>query len=325
MTTACVQPVGTWAPIDLPESAAVLPGGVMVSCTPDGFCMSVVSTGEGSSYVAVGNLGGSWRAVAPTSDDVRAVSCASVTFCAVGGFDSLGVWDGTTWRSASTASVWGTDEGDLPLESVSCGSPALCVAVTNGHTARWDGQQWRDTGSLGDGISQVSCVTAAFCLAGMGVDGSLHRWDGQQWTKHQRPGSARVTADAITCWAVDACRIAGADLVQQTPPNPRALRTPWHAVWNGRELLAAPAPSSQATIARARLSCSAPSRCLLLGTGPEPASILAGNPPAWRSAPAPRGEPTFHDVSCARDTCLAGGAAVAGAGPVPVAYRWIQR
>ncbi len=140
------------------------------------------------------------------------------------------------WHQAQT---WGPLTRATQLAAVSCSSTRDCTAVgfyTNGHNGTlsktlvesWDGARWSIVPSAnvpgrGDGLSGVSCVSAAACVAvgsynhPVGAHFSpaatlVESWDGRKWSIVPSPNEGLASdsdelnsvscASSITCVAV---------------------------------------------------------------------------------------------------------------------------
>ena len=97
-----------------------------------------------------------WGAATYFPTYLRAVSCASTSFCAAVDANGFAVtWDGSTWSTPVAV-----DPG-VALNGVSCVSSSFCVAVSGspGTASFWNGTSWSTPVTTGDGseLDAVSC------------------------------------------------------------------------------------------------------------------------------------------------------------------------
>ena len=145
------------------------------SCVASGFCMALTTAApyrfNGTTWAATSFPG--------RADQLTSLSCTSATFCVAteAGDNELSSWifDGLHWTNVEIGTAF-----RYPTH-VSCVSETFCLAVDNlGHSARFDGASWTPTAASGvDGIGVVSCVSAAFCMAG--TDRSALVFSGTTW------------------------------------------------------------------------------------------------------------------------------------------------
>ena len=147
-----------------------------ISCTSATSCLAVGDAipSSGSGPLTEKWDGTAWSIVASPKIVLTSVSCWSSTGCfAVGsGYNRVLAWDGTKWSVA-------VSDPDNSLLGVSCSSSTYCIAVGGddagfGAVASaelWDGKHWsliagpKPSGVIGSGLSGVSCVAGAGCLA----------------------------------------------------------------------------------------------------------------------------------------------------------------
>ena len=253
-----------------------------VSCASATFCVaggyyqdsanqyqSFVSTWNGSIWTSQEiagalNLGGSSWA--------QAVSCASPTFCAVGGYyyDSAGnsqpyvaTWDGTAWTSQEVAA---SSAGSIAeVYSVSCVSATFCVAggafqpsgsAYQSFVATWNGTTWTSqeiVGALNAGgnsqVNSVSCTTSTFCVAGGYYADVAHHsqsfvstWNGSTWIDQEVAGALNVAGDSlvnsVSCSTLSFC-VAGGSYAAVLGQSQSFVSTWNGSTWSDQELAGA--------------------------------------------------------------------------------------
>ncbi|HEX9032603.1 MAG TPA: hypothetical protein VF834_12215 [Streptosporangiaceae bacterium] len=319
------------------------PGLDGVSCISASFCEAVGITDEpgytdSTAFAETWN-GSSWSLQAVPSPAgatgvlLKAVSCASATFCeAVGSYLSSSYtilslaeeWNGTTWTLQSTPSQTASAPAPTQLDGVSCVSATFCEAVDfYGLLAeRWNGTSWRahsvavPSGTSSPGLYAVSCRSRTFCeVVGTYVDPSssaaltlfAERWDGTSWHEQSVPNSASwKTPTAVSCASAAACETVGYKEVYTTGGDT------FHAiaeVWNGTSWQAQ-RPTSASGTALTELngvSCAAANACE--AGGALPVRMEAWNGTSWATQPAvvPLGAASnaLGAVSCASATFCA--------------------
>jgi hypothetical protein len=276
--------------------------------------------------------GAEWRVVRVRRSGLRIlsrVSCVSARACVAvgavlrGGYPSVSaaVWDGRVWRAGAPRRPVG--ETYSGLDDVSCISARSCVAVgvySSGRSERfrtlvqtWNGRKWTlrsspspRVGEEGSALRGVACFSARFCMAvgyryaGPGA-ALVERFDGAAWTLSSTPrpaASGTVSTLGVECPAKRWCVGVGfwAD---------RGGRRYAHALlqtWDGRRWRVEPVPAPAGAISTllATVSCSAPDRCMALGSystadelagdGTEDAGgplVLVWNGTAWTIGAAP--------------------------------------
>lgn len=174
------------------------------------------------------------------SDQLRAVSCASSSFCmaAGSGYAKTGsgtvaaplaeAWNGRTWSLTAVPKPGGDPD---EFFGVSCVSSAFCVAVGWYYDATaaayrtlaetWNGTTWSITPtpspSVQSALEGVSCTGPASCRAVGYYDSShsgfktlVESWNGQAWTVTPSPSPAPDSVLAgVSCWSADGCVAAG--------------------------------------------------------------------------------------------------------------------
>jgi hypothetical protein len=149
----------SWSPVTTADPATTVLDSV--SCPTTSFCATVGDGGDAVLY-----QDGTWGLPDKIDPGVelKAVSCASASFCvAIAGNDAAVFSDGQ-WGKA-TAAESGSPFG---LVAVSCVSSSFCMAVDGGGSAlTFNGSTWSAPASLGiNEVNSVSCSSASFCLAG---------------------------------------------------------------------------------------------------------------------------------------------------------------
>ena len=215
-----------------------------MSCVSVSFC---VATG---SYTIAGSAvqtlvqhwdGVSWTVVSSpnvgtNTNELRSVSCVSVSFCVATGLYTIGGsmaqtlvehWNGASWAVVSSPNV-GTNTNTL--ESVSCVSVSFCVAtgVHGGGSPlfqtlveHWDGVSWTvvpspNVGVIANLLYSVSCVSVSFCVATGAYDGVLpvqtlvEHWDGASWAVVSSPNDGTTSLlYSVSCVSATECVAVG--------------------------------------------------------------------------------------------------------------------
>jgi hypothetical protein len=165
-------------------------GAEFIDCPSITFCLAVQAS-QGTAYIY---RSGTWTQQSPqdVGEWVDSMSCASATLCVLVRSGITQVFNGSSWTTYS-------GHTGLPAESgihVSCATNTFCVAVGRdgaagrndfaAHSA--DGATWIRYGQIGSGAEElysVSCVSAQFCMAGIG-DGKVTTFNGTTWSAPQR-------------------------------------------------------------------------------------------------------------------------------------------
>jgi hypothetical protein len=329
---------------------------VGISCTRRSFCMAVGAgfsrDGLACESAAAWN-GARWRAfpaLNPCADDgntFTGVSCVSAAMCLAVG-DNLSndakspmtlaeAWNGKNWQVLATPTP-GVASG---LSAVSCPTRSFCMAV--GFTdfdhsppcpefscnivLTWNGStlQQVDTPGAG-GLSAVSCVSAASCIA---VSGSqAMAWDGATWTQLTlaQPGTAGMSLPGMACWSGTGCMAVGAYRTLDGASLPLAEQ------WNGStwQVRRTPGPGD-AFDGLSGVSCPAVRSCMAVGSrinGSDVQVTLAErwDGRRWRVLATPSPGPHLNvldGVSCPTATnCMAVGYYDAGTNEQAFAEQW---
>ena len=292
-----------WTAQTVPGSAGS--GGLQgVSCTSRGFCEAIGEyyNNPNDDPVAARWNGTAWTSQAAPSPakstvaHMNAVSCVSASACEAGGYFQLQVtsndpkalaegWNGDAWQLQSAVAPPGATSNELG--GVSCVSATFCVAV-GGHNDSagnqailaelWNGQKWTiqsvpalpnpsDSSSFGNGLDQVSCVSAQFCEAvGAGSAGAFAlMWNGTSWTLQTLPGIEDVDPQAVSCPSADFCMMVDGFAQAET--------------WDGTSWSAAPTPTGLTFIGS--VSCVSATFCNVVGGGDEDSLAAQWNGTSW--------------------------------------------
>ena len=214
---------GAWR--DAPSASRSVRLLTALSCVSKTFCVAIGTSASASrsTSFAVTWTGKGWRApvklysgsgMAALYGTVRAVSCASRSFCiAVGGQVGSSVFNGSRWRERPGATS-GTDGQGV----VACASSEFCVSVHDANANYWNGSAWRfaANSSLSSGaiagvngfVYGLTCVSASFCVAA-DRGGAPLVWNGSAWRSttvapHDPDGFA-----SVSCVTVRFCAAGG--------------------------------------------------------------------------------------------------------------------
>lgn len=315
-----------------------------------------------------------------TGSQLRAVSCASANACVAVGFSLLGDerrtrkmtafaerWDGLKWRLLTLAKV--PKSKFTQLLGVSCTAATSCTAVGNDNAAeslveRWNGRTWmvqrtphpRTSVYRFTFLNGISCPSSNACVAVGESDTGLsfshayntyrslaERWDGRRWSIEATPrpqGANEAFLDGVSCVAVNTCRAAGWDDLNQPHPGEGLMVGLLAESWSGSQWAIQPvpqAPEPLSTLEFGAVSCTSVTQCIAVGDGAK------GNSPgtdfgavtaqesgegwALLTTPTPLGEryAGLSAVSCTSgDACTAVGDVDNGQGSAvqPLIERW---
>ena len=323
-----------------------------VSCLTATFCMAVGSEFimvtapcTGTCILALTWNGSTWQqAGTPGNGGLSAVSCVNAASCvAVSGSQAM-AWDGTAWTPLMLAQP-GTARRSLP--GIACLSGTACMAAGAYSTSdgaslplaeQWNGSTWRvrrtpGPGDAFNGLSGVSCTSAARCMAvGNRINDSdvqvtlAERWDGRRWLvlPAPSPGPNLNVLNGISCPTAANCMAVG--YYYDAAGNRQALAEQW----NGASWTTLAIPHNGALRA---VSCPAASRCMAVGSylslSPERTHTLTAtwDGTAWTVRPSPdlsRSITELTGVSCTGSSnCIAVGDDDSGGGPLhPLSARW---
>jgi hypothetical protein len=269
---------------------------------------------------------------AATEDELKSVSCGSITLCVAVGRDLyrknsfVDLWNGTEWKFLQST----TGE----IKHVSCASAVACVAVgaSNSGTAQsWliyaEGKSWvisesippNPAGGTEAVLQGVSCTATACTAVGSYQSGSgykplVERWNGSTWSLQTAPnpaeGSAVNAMLSVSCSSSTSCMAVG-----------EAASKPVAEIWNGSEwsLTSPPNPAGAKGAKLTGVSCAEhSSSCMAVGSyyetaGNEKTLTERWNGSSWSivSSPNPseaKGFVNLIDVSClSPNSCFAGG------------------
>jgi hypothetical protein len=194
------------------------------------------------------------------------VSCLSATDCFAAGSHAGGGRVSSTlierWNGHGFSIVPSPSPSPFnnELDGISCVSAAFCVSVGSADTnlktltliESWNGSRWSVVPSPSPGgvtgidvLSDVSCVSAAFCIAvgsygPVNLNNSLiESWNGSRWSVMPSPrgsGSGAVL-NAVTCLAVTDCMAVGNYF------TPAGQDRTLAATWNGTTWAVVPTPN----------------------------------------------------------------------------------
>jgi uncharacterized repeat protein (TIGR01451 family) len=217
-----------------------------VSCVSTMFCVAAGDYNNGTNYqTLIEQWNGSvWSIVsspnvASSGDNYFSdVRCVATNNCfAVGVYVNgssinqtlIESWDGTAWNIVPSPNTSATQSNEL--SSLSCASANACMAVgqyLNGTIAQtltefWNGMSWNfvaspnASGSAGDLLVGVSCLSSTFCMAtGGGTTGGISQsliesWNGTSWSilPSPSPGSTLNDLNGVFCLSNIACTAVG--------------------------------------------------------------------------------------------------------------------
>jgi hypothetical protein len=205
----------------------------VISCVKPTFCAVggsyVDGNGNTQAFTATSN-GSQWKidelggeiSNSPGSSP-RAISCASSTFCVVGGEVGNGsdyprplmfTWDGNNWYQSPTTI-------SREVDFVSCVSSQFCMAIGGSSVAEWNGANWISLPSLEDSlqVTSLSCSSSEMCAIG-GSDGNQQAfasvWNGYSWQTSELVTALNdlnhndtATVSAVICPSVSFCVVGG--------------------------------------------------------------------------------------------------------------------
>jgi len=248
----------TWSIVASPNQPSQDNVLLSVSCVSASFCVAVGYNGApvGVQTPLIEQWNGTTWSIAnspnPTDyfNQLSGVSCVSTKLCfAVGNYgliNSSGVdlsqalverWDGTSW-SIVTVPDQPTDNYYHVFLGVSCASASFCVAAgyygidsSNEYenlVEQWNGTNWNVVSSPNNGaddqLSDVSCVSANFCVADGYYFGStsnetlIEQWNGTIWSIVSSPNPYGDDFDefyGVSCVSASFCVATGAGVIAQ--------------------------------------------------------------------------------------------------------------
>jgi hypothetical protein len=331
----------TWSIVSSPNSGVAGSTLSGVSCISAKSCTAVGSNANGQTTLIESWNGSTWSVVSsPNQDDnasqLAAVSCVSASSCsAVGTYQSQNPsddalilqtlaesWNGSTWSIVSSPNP--VSEQTNELTSVSCRAASACTAVgsddyqgefTQTLVGSWNGSTWSVVSSPNDvsyfdELSDVSCVSASFCVAvgyyrdGAGVDRTLiESWNGTAWSIVPSPNefSNNNVLDSVSCTSTSFCVAVGswandtATLVES---------------WNGSTWSVVPSPKAPASPELLTgVSCVSASFCVAAGYYYTSTLVESWNGSTWSIVSSPNvARNRLFGVSCASASfCVATG------------------
>jgi len=176
-----------------------------VSCTSISFCMTLGNVG---SLVWDGSNWSKRDGATAGTDGNGVLSCASSRFCANIHDNLPNYWNGTAWHWSKTESLGNAIPRDEAfISQLSCVSATFCVAVDTLTTPLiWDGYSWLYTAVSGPApaLTSASCTTATFCVATSSTTGVALEWDGASWTPTSPIGLGRLPT-VVSCSGTGRC------------------------------------------------------------------------------------------------------------------------
>ena len=317
-----------------------------VSCSSATFCAAVGSQGD-SAHPARGDVpltmiwnGSRWRKTATplpkgwTEGELDSLSCRSARYCVAIGEYNRGsyqyplaeTWNGGAWTAAKPPRAAG---GLLAVRgAVSCGAARNCVAVmsfysaapsTHGYAEILRGGTWAlrkvplPKSASGGGFSDVSCVSAAYCVlsggyarAGRGLV-LFASWNGKSFTLMKAPSPPNLFVSGVSCPSAKRCAAIGSAGAPVAGP----ANASYAELWNGTawSVVGVPPRKGLGTDLLG-VSCGSAANCAAVGvaskdgseqTSQAVADVYDGRSWTPRSVPAlPRGGTSqFQGVSCA--------------------------
>jgi hypothetical protein len=304
----------SWRLQTVPSNAATV---ASVSCVSATFCEAV---GQGAAYIWNGSQ---WSAQtlpsSVSSGGLNGVSCSSAAFCETVGLANVdgndvgvaAVWNGSGWTAQTTPNPAG--DTYVTLNAVSCASASSCEAagedqvVVTANDPRalaeaWDGSSWAlqhaaaPGGATENGLSDVSCVSASFCVAvgthqdSDGGEANLAEiWNGTSWLLTATPNVAAQSGttaynelSGVSCVSASFCEAVGT--------GPKGADA---AQWNGTSwtLQSRTGPDVQPE----EVSCAAVDFCMAaVGS----ANVEIWNGSSWSAASTVTGFSDVVSVSC---------------------------
>jgi hypothetical protein len=286
------------------------------------------------------------NAEAAKGSSLEWASCVSSSSCEATGYYENGAgtsralaerWNGSEWSIQATPNPSGAKSADL--EWVACSSASACEATGHYENAsgvtvtlaeHWNGTEWslqptpNPEGAKESALEQVSCVSAASCMASgfsKNSSGTLvtlaEHWDGTSWSLQSPPNPEGAKASRLTglsCTSATNCEATG------YYENSSGASAPFAERWNGAnwalQSLPNPEPGKNSYLLGGA-SCSSSTSCTAAGfyiNGEGHATPLAErwNGTQWsvQPMPAPGGSQAtyLYGVSCTSSTyCEASG------------------
>jgi hypothetical protein len=181
-----------------------------VSCPTARFCVAVDGNGNGLTW-----NGWSWsrpRRIDDSGAGVQSVSCASARFCAAGDWNgNVVTFNGKSWSRpklvdpTNTAMTTGGGIG-----SMACPTSKFCVGVDwEGGSVTFNGRGWKRNTHFdpdgAEGLMEVSCRSAKFCMAVDGGDDLI--WNGKTWTSANLIDETGDGIEDVSCGSATSCMV----------------------------------------------------------------------------------------------------------------------
>ena len=299
-----------WLIDSSPSLSTAASGLTSVSCASVNFCVAtgynMNTSGNPQNLLLTWN-GSTWTLDTAASLSTSAtqfnmlysISCASVSFCvAVGVYingsgnpqTTLLIWNGSTWKLDTAASLSTPTGQPGGFMSISCTSASFCVAagfyspdkMAQNLLLVWNGNTWSlDTASsLSTSTSQfnelksVSCASASFCVAaGLFYNGTTDKnlvltWNGSKWSLDAQASlsTSGTSADilrSVSCTSQSFC-VAGGKYTDTAGQTQNMVLT-----WNGSTWLLDSAASLSTSSTKinylSSVSCVGSSFCVATG------------------------------------------------------------
>ncbi len=289
----------------LPDTTAGFTGninalsGVACPSASDCWAAGFFANRSGVSQTLIEHWDGAAWSIVPSPDRstmqinaLTSIACASVSDCwAVGDFNGNGSQAETLtlhWNGASWSIVPSPNTGfSSTLDGVACISPSDCWAVgrffvNSASTIQaliehWNGAAWsivsspNVSGSLGNALAGVSCLSASDCWAvgfnnvNNGMPGGAPRtliehWDGSSWSvvSSPNPSATYDVLTGVTCPSASQCWAVG------YTNNGNASQT-LIELWNGNSWTAVNSPSPNPNDFLFSVTCVSSSDCWTVG------------------------------------------------------------
>jgi hypothetical protein len=306
---------------------------------------------KGAGIVDLWN-GTEWKTIQTPYTELKAVSCASATWCmAIPKDGSKEVWRlreefPPAWSISSLGAVAiPTGATQVVLNSVSCSSESACTVVGSYNKEgfkvlvdRWNGSSWSvqtaPNPTEGSGVSAmlgVSCASVTSCTT-VGEAASkptAEHWNGSEWSLITPPnptGAVGATLESVSCTSSTSCMAVGN--FHESGKKDKTLTESWNGTaWTVKS---SPNPGEAVGDVKFRgVSCLSSTSCTAVGGWvkkeilglPEEEKTLAeswdGTKSEWKIQSSPNSTAKLNSlagVSCTSSIiCTAVGAANRGA------------
>ena len=214
------------------------------------------------------------------------------------------------------------------LLAVSGVAPAAARVLASAQALTWSVVPTPNRGTGFNGLSAVSCVSAAACMAVGGSQGSsgaartlAESWDGTRWSVVPTPsrGLGGNALFAVSCLPQGACMAVGDSGIPSGGASglSRSGEMTLIELWNGARwsLLPSPSPGSTGSFVTG-VSCVSDDACMAVGSTQNSSLVVSTlaeswNGTRWSVVPTPSpvpGSDGFDGVSCVtEDACMAVG------------------